>query len=100
MDLPEPTTPNKSPAPSVKHYAMFPSGGGGGGGGGGDGDGDGSNFDPDRDRDLFGFTHHIQLLLQQVQSEMGENQVHLAGAGEADLMTRIRKIVMISLQEN
>ena len=55
MDIPEPTTPNKSPAPSVKHYAMFPSGGGGGGGGGGDGDGDGSNFDPDRDRDLFGF---------------------------------------------
>ena len=55
MDLPEPTTPNKSPAPSVKHYAMFPSGGGGGGGGGGDGDGDGNNFDPDRDKDLFGF---------------------------------------------
>eukprot|EP00434_Breviolum_minutum_P040025 symbB.v1.2.035557.t1/scaffold4818.1/size34747/1 len=55
MDMPEPTTPNQSPAPSVKHYAMFPSGGGGGGGGGGDGDGDGSNFDPDRDKDLFGF---------------------------------------------
>ena len=55
MDMPEPTTPNRIPAPSVKHYAMFPSGGGGGGGGGGDGDGDGSNFDPDRDKDLFGF---------------------------------------------
>ena len=30
---------NQSPAPSVRHYVMFPSGGGGGGGGGGD-DGD------------------------------------------------------------
>ena len=29
MDQPDPTTPNKSPAPSVRHYAMFPSGGGG-----------------------------------------------------------------------
>ena len=36
---PNPTTPNQSPAPSVRHYVMFPSGGGGGGGGGGD-DGD------------------------------------------------------------
>ena len=93
MDLPEPTTPNKCPAPSVKHYAMFPSGGGGGGGGGGDGDGDGSNFDPDRDRDLFGYPSYPA-------PSPTENQVHLAEAGEADLMTRIRKTVMISLQEN
>ena len=55
MDQPDPTTPNKSPAPSVRHYAMFPSGGGGGGGGDGDGDDDGHSFDPDRDRDIFGF---------------------------------------------
>ena len=55
MDQPDPTTPNKSPEPSVRHYAMFPSGGGGGGGGDGDGDDDGHGFDPDRDRDVFGF---------------------------------------------
>ena len=54
-DQPEPTTPNQSPVPSIRHYAMFPSGGGGGGGGGGgDGNGDG-NDGPNEPFDLFGF---------------------------------------------